>query len=58
MQFDIYKRQIKEERLNDLVEQNKVKINEEQKIKTFNRLIEGANGRLKAQINMTDFQNQ
>ena len=58
MQFDIYKRQIKEERLNDLVEQNKVKIDEEQKIKTFNRLIEDANRRLKAQINMTDLQNQ
>ena len=58
MQFDIYKRQIKEERLNDLVEQNKVKIDEEQKIKTFNRLIEDANRRLKAQINMSDLENQ
>ena len=58
MQFDIYKRQIKEERLNDLVEQNKVKIDEDQKIKTFNRLIEDANRRLKAQTNMNELQNQ
>jgi len=58
MQFDIYKRQIKEERLNALVEQNKVRIDEETKIKTFNRLIEDANRRLKAQINMNDLQNQ
>ena len=58
MQFDIYKRQIKEERLNDLVEQNKVKIEEGEKIKTFNHLIEDANRRLKAQINMNELQNQ
>ena len=58
MQFDIYKRQIKEERLNDLVEQNKIRINEEKKIKTFNHLIEDANRRLKAQINMNDLESQ
>ena len=58
MQFDIYKRQIKEERLNDLVEQNKVKIEEEKRIKTFNHLIEDANRRLKAQINMDELKNQ
>ena len=58
MQFDIYKRQIREERLNDLIEQNKVRIDEEKKIKTFNRLIEDANRRLKAKINMNDLQSQ
>ena len=58
MQFDIYKRQIKEERLNNLVEQNKVKIEEEERIKAFNRLIEDANRRLKAQINMDELKNQ
>ena len=58
MRFDIYKRQTQNERIDKMIEDNKIKINEEQRIKTFNRLIEGANGRLKAQINMTDFQNQ
>ena len=54
MQFDIYKRQKKEEKLNYLMDQNKVKINENQRIKTFNRLIEDANRRLEAQTNMED----
>ena len=58
MQFDIYKRQIKEERLNSLIEQNKVRIDEEKKIETFNRLIEDANRRLKAQMNMEDLKEQ
>ena len=51
MKFDIYKRQIKEKKIDDFVQNNKVKIKEEKKIKTFNHLIEDANRRLKAQIN-------
>ena len=54
MKFDIYKRQIKEQKINDFVNNNKVKIKEEKKIKTFNHLIEDANRRLKAQINSDD----
>ena len=48
MKFDIYKRQIREDRLNQLINQNKVKINEEDRIKTFNHLIEDANKRFEA----------
>ena len=48
MKFDIYKRQIREDRLNQLINQNKVKINEEDRIKTFNHLIEYANKRFEA----------
>ena len=51
MKFDIYKRQIKEKKIDDFIQNNKVKIKEEKKIKTFNHLIEDANRRLKAQIN-------
>ena len=54
MKFDIYKRQIKEQKINDFINHNKVKIKEEKKIKTFNHLIEDANRRLKAQINSDD----
>ena len=52
MKFDIYKRQIKEERINKLIEQNKMKIDEEDRIKAFNRLIEDANRRIEAQDNL------
>jgi hypothetical protein len=54
MLFDIFKRQTKEERLDKLVEKNKVKINEHERIKTFNRLIEDANRRIEAQDQMED----
>ena len=52
MKFDIFKRQIKEDRINKLVEQNKIKIDEEERIKAFNRLIEDANRRIEAQENL------
>ena len=58
MKFDIYKRQIKEQKINDFVNNNKVKIKEEKKIKTFNHLIEDANRRLKAQINSDNLNTQ
>ena len=48
MKFDIYKRQIREDRLNQLINQNKVKIDEEERIRTFNHLIEDANKRFEA----------
>ena len=48
MKFDIYKRQIREDRLNQSINQNKVKIDEEERIKTFNHLIEDANKRFEA----------
>ncbi len=58
MQFDIYKRQIKEDRINKLVEQNKVKMDEDERIKAFNRLIIDANRRLEAQENLENMKNK
>ena len=52
MEFDVYKRQIKEEELDKLIEENKIKIEEEQRIKTFNHLIEDANRRIEAMDNL------
>ena len=57
-EFDVYKRQTKEEKLNNLIEQNKIKINEEQRIKAFNRLIQDANRRIEAKTNMEDLKNK
>ena len=58
MQFDIYKRQLKEDRINQLIEQNKPKIDEDERIQTFNRLIIDANRRLVAQENMENMKNK
>jgi len=58
MLFDIFKRQTKDERINKLIEKNKVKITEEERIKTFNRLIEDANRRIEAQDQLEDLKNQ
>jgi len=58
MLFDIFKRQTKEERLNKLIEKNKVKISEGERIKTFNRLIEDANRRIEAQDQLENLKNQ
>jgi len=52
MFFDIFKRQTKDERLGKIIEKNKVKIEENDRIKAFNRLIEDANRRLEAQENI------
>ena len=52
MKFDIYKRQIREERINNLIEKNKIKIDEENRIKAFNRLIEDANRRFEVKENL------
>ena len=51
MKFDIYRRQIKEKKIDEFVNKNKVKIKEEYKLKTFNHLIEDAQRRLKAHSN-------
>ena len=56
MKFDVYKRQSKNERRKKLIEQNKIKINEVQRIKAFNRLIEDANRRIEAQENIENLQ--
>ena len=58
MQFDIYKRQFREDRINKLVEQSKVKIDEDERIKAFNRLILDANRRIEAQENMEKIKNK
>ena len=56
MKFDVYKRQSKKERIKKLMEQNKIKINEVQRIKVFNRLIEDANRIIEAQENIENLQ--
>jgi len=58
MLFDVFKRQTREERLDKIIEQNKVKINEVDRVKTFNRLIEDANRRLEAQENLEAMKNK
>ena len=58
MQFDIYKRQLKEEKINKLVERNKVKMDEEERIKAFNRLIIDANRRIEAQENLENMKDK
>ncbi len=58
MQFDVNKRQYKNERIKKLIEQNKIKINEVQRIKAFNRLIEDANRRIEAQENLENLKDK
>lgn len=54
MLFDIFKRQTKEDRLQKLIEQKKLKMSEAERTKAFNRLINDANRRFKAINNMED----
>jgi hypothetical protein len=58
MKFDIYKRQIREDRINKLIEEYKIKIDENDRIKAFNRLIEDANRRIEAQVNLEIMKNK
>ena len=58
MKFDIFKRQSKEEKINALIEQNKAKIDEDERISAFNRLISDANRRLEAQDNLENMKNK
>ena len=52
MRNDINKRQLKEIEINKYIEQNKVKMDEEERIQAFNRLISDANRRIEAQENV------
>jgi hypothetical protein len=52
MLLDIFIRQTKEERLHNLVEKSKIKMDENERLKTFNRLIEDANRRMEANDNL------
>ena len=58
MQIDINLRQNKEEVVNILVEKNKTKIDEDERIKAFNRLIIDANRRTEAQENLENMKNK
>ena len=58
MKFDIYKRQIKEAKINKIIEENKIKLNESERIKTFNRLIEDANRRVETKEKMEEIRNK
>lgn len=49
MIFDVMRRQSKEEKLKSMIDRNKAKLDEDTRIKGFNRLIEDANRRLEAQ---------
>mgnify|MGYP007101999804 CR=1 FL=1 len=57
MEFDVYKRHIKEKEINKLIEINKLKIEEEERNKTFNRLINDANRRNEAMDNLEKVKN-
>ena len=52
MQFDVYKRQSKEQRMKLLIERHKPKIDESVRVEAFNRLIKDANRRIEVQENM------
>jgi hypothetical protein len=52
MQLDSYMRQTRDQRINNLIEKTKVKLDEGHLVKTFNRLIEDANRRMEAFDNM------
>jgi hypothetical protein len=58
MLFDVFKRQTKEERMNKLIDRNIKKIDENERVKTFNRLIEDANRRLEAQEKLEEMKIQ
>ena len=46
LNFDVYKRQAKPNRIKEMISEQKVKIKEQSRVKTFNRLIQDANRRL------------
>ena len=52
MLLDTFIRQSKAERLKNMIEKTKVKMDESERIKAFNRLIEDANRRMEAVDNM------
>ncbi len=58
MLLDVFIRQTKEKRLQQLVEKSKVKMDESERIKTFNRLIEDANRRMDALDNLEELKSK
>ena len=58
MEFDINNRNIKERKMNEFINKTKLKMKEENKIKSFNRLIEDANRRIEAKKNIILFNEQ
>ena len=54
MAFDVMKRQTQGKKLHDIIEKTKNKMDENQRVKGFNRLIEDANRRLEAQENLVN----
>ena len=52
MQFDVFKREKQDHHIANLIEKNKPKLDEDELIKTFNRLILDANRRIEAQQNI------
>ena len=52
MLFDTFKRHTKDERLEKLIDKNRIRMDEGERIKTFNRLIIDANRRIEAQENL------
>lgn len=54
MLFDVFKRQTKEDRIEKLMDRNKLKIDEGDRVQAFNRLIEDANRRLEASDKLDD----
>jgi hypothetical protein len=52
MVLDVFIRQTKDKRLNEMLEKRRIKIDEAEKIKAFNRLLEDANRRMEALDNL------
>lgn len=57
MEFDVYKRHIKEKEIDKLIEENKLKIEEEKRKRTFNRLIKDSKRRIEAMDNLEKMKN-
>ena len=54
MKFDVFKRQNIEKKMNDLIEKTKNKINENIRVKRFNKLFQDANRRIEAEDNLNN----
>ena len=57
MAFDSFKRIEKPKKIEEMVNEHKVKIKESSKIQTFNRLIDDANRRIESQLNSINLNN-
>ena len=58
MKFDVNNRQIKEKKMNDFIYKTKMKMNEEERVKSFNRLIEDTNRRTEAKEKIKMYKEQ